>query len=68
MDFSHIFIVLVWLWIARFVVGAAYGIILMRKSSPGTWDWQDQYIAGLPFWIGYGIGSGIKWITKKLRR
>lgn len=63
MDFNNFFVILVWLWICRYILGAGYGVYLLHKinSNPARWDWQDQYIAGLPFWIGYGIGRGAKW-------
>jgi len=58
--------VLLYLWIVRYIVGGAYGINLMYKTHPSTWDWQTQLIVGLPFWIGYHIGTGLKVLRRKL--
>ena len=67
MDWSNVFVILLWLWLCRYVLGLVYGIYLMRKSPPLSWDWQDQIIAGLPFWVGYGLGRLIRWLVE-LRR
>ena len=65
--FWEIFItILLCLWIARYVAGSIYGVYLMYKTHPSIWDWQTQLIAGLPFWIGYYIGTGLKVLRRKL--
>ena len=64
MDWNNIFVILLWMWVVRFILGAAYGIYLMRKSHPNTWIFQDQIIAGLPFWIGWYIGTGTRRLVR----
>lgn len=57
-------IALLWAWLIRYVAGAIYGIYLMYKKHPSTWNFVDQLFVGLPFWIGYYIGSIIKKAVK----
>lgn len=63
--FWEIFVTtLLCLWVIRYIAGSAYGVYLMYKRHPSTWDWQTQLIVGLPFWIGYYIGTGIKEVVE----
>jgi hypothetical protein len=67
MPWETFIMLLLYVWIVRYIIGAAYGIHLMytkKISHPSTWDWQIQLIVGLPFWIGYYIGVTIKEIVR----
>ena len=65
MDWDIVVIILLWLWVARWILGAGYGINLMQKRIPFTW--QDTFIVGPVFWVGYGVGRGIRLITNRIR-
>jgi len=69
MTWETLIIMLLYAWIVRFIIGAAYGVYLMSKTHPSTWDWKDQLVVGLPFWIGYYIGiitrEVVRWRCRK---
>ena len=64
MDLENICVIILWLWVCRWIVGASYGIYLLCKVNPNVkqWDWKDDLIVGPAFWIGYGIGRAVKWL------
>jgi hypothetical protein len=67
MDWDNVFIILFWMWAFRYVAGLLYGIYLMRKVNPATWQWETQLIVGLPFWVGYYLGRVTKWSFARIR-
>jgi len=65
MDWDNFVIILLWMWVARWVLGAGYGAYLLQKNRPFTW--QTSLIAGPVFWIGYCVGKAAKLITNKIK-
>jgi hypothetical protein len=65
MDWNNIVVILLYVIIAKWILGAGYGIYLLHKRIPFTW--QATFIVGPAFWIGYGAGRGAKLITNKIK-
>ena len=60
--------IIIFCWFARVTLGAAYGIYLLRKWNYTTvgWGFIDCFVAGPAFWIGWLIGTGLRWLSKKV--
>lgn len=69
MDWDNIVVIILWLVMAKWTIGVAYGIYLITKVNDNTsqWDWKDVYIVGPIFWVGWGLGRGIKWLSHTLK-
>ena len=69
MDWNNVISILLILLLIKWFVGGVYGAWRMQKTSPLTWDWQTDLIVGPIFWIGWGIGTGLRrfveWRRKK---
>ncbi len=61
--------IILFLFIGRIVVGAAWGIAKYRATfyDVAHWDWRDAFIAGPAFWIGWATGTGLRYIIIRVR-
>ena len=59
MDWNNVAIILIWIWITRWILGAGYGLYLLNKSGEIN-DWRDTTLVGPLFWIGWLVGTSIR--------
>ena len=65
MDWDIVVITLIYIVVAKWVIGAGYGAYLLYERIP--FIWSTTYIVGPIFWVGYGIGRVAKLITNRIR-
>jgi len=60
MDWNNIAVILGIIIFIKWIIGGVYGGWLMHKTSPLTWNWQTALVVGPIFWLGWGIGTGLR--------
>lgn len=68
MDWNNVVTILGILIFIKWSAGAIYGIWMMRTTSPLTWNWQTDLAVGPVFWIGWGVGTGLRRLVEWRRK